>query len=57
MNACASCHEKLDMWSGRHQSAKGILCHTCYYTEFGEEVEQHPIGAPLHAISKWRELP
>ena len=55
MTSCASCGKKLDQWAGRHQTAKGMLCHNCYYTQLGDVVEQNPIVPPLDALRKWRE--
>ena len=32
--------------TGINKSPKGMVCDDCYYQEWGEEIEKHPVGHP-----------
>jgi len=44
---CKSCGVPLqETITGARKTAKGYVCSDCYFKEFSEEVERHPICVP-----------
>lgn len=47
VSTCANCGIWLqDSVTGSHDTDKGPVCSDCYFKEWGDMVEKHPISSP-----------
>jgi|GEM_PF-967753 len=49
-SVCSDCKKPIhEGITGRYDTASGALCKSCFVEQIGDEIEKHPICAPLGA--------